>query len=179
MKNLLTIALMLLLFVSCKQETASTEDQTTPQQETVNATTATATETPTEVVTKTEDYIASVKALKAAYQKELDTGIGMLQASIKYNQATNDMMEVVYKKVLSETAPDDKKALEAEQKTWLKNREAAFNEEMKKGEAIYKETGVFPELEKMTAYGESADYNYNRIIALSEGEVIDHSSEEE
>lgn len=179
MRNLLTVALMLLLFISCKQEVVS-GDENVSQQETVSPQTQTEVpvETPAEVVTS-DDYISSVKALKAAYQKELDTGVGMLQASIKYHQTTNDMMEVVYKKVLSETADGDKKALEAEQKLWLKNKETAFNNEMKKGEAIYEETGVFPELEKMVAYNEAADYNYNRIIALSEGEMVDHSSEEQ
>ena len=54
-----------------------------------------------------------------------------------------------------------------EQKEWLASRKKEFDLEYKKGEKIFNETGIFPQLEEMVAYGVSSDLNYERAVSLS------------
>ncbi|MGB0863241.1 MAG: hypothetical protein ACPG19_03075 [Saprospiraceae bacterium] len=150
MKNTLLIALGLILFIACNQ--AVTEENVVEEKK----------------VAVIQDYTTNLETLKADYQRKLDTGVGMLGTSIEYSAAIDSMVILLYTDLSQITPKNEASDLAKDQKRWFTARENAFQEEWKKGKAIEEETGIFPQLEEMVAYGVAFDVSYKKAIELNE-----------
>jgi PBP1b-binding outer membrane lipoprotein LpoB len=155
MKTIITYFGIVLLLVSCNQGVDSTKESDNQETEENSSTDL------------NQDYEATLNTVKTEYQKKLDTGVQMLKTTKDYNKMVDSLMTLAYTAVLYRTIEDEKTVLIEEHQDWLEVKEKAFNFEYAKGEKIYKETGIFPEIEEMVAFGTSADLNYERAVSLA------------
>jgi hypothetical protein len=155
MKTLITYFGIVLLLISCNQGVDNTEQSDNQKIEEDNSTDL------------SQDYEETLNTVKAEYQKKLDTGVQMLKTTKDYNYMTDSLMNLAYIAVLYKTIEDEKNSVIYEHQDWLTVKEKEFDAEYEKGEKIFKETGIFPQIEEMVAYGVSADLNYERAVLLS------------
>jgi hypothetical protein len=157
MKNTLLIAFGLILFIACNQAVEEENQVSEDVSEVVE----------NKKVAVIQDYTTNLKTLKADYQKKLDTGIGMLETSIEYSAAIDSLVVLIYSDLLAIRPKSEQSLLAKDQKKWFTARENAFQEEWKKGKAIQEETGIFPQIEEMVAYGAAFDVSYEKAIELN------------
>lgn len=166
MKNILLMTLGLLLIIGCNTKTTNEEVKTEDVVEIIEDKVPEneLEETP-KVIPK--DFQKDLEELKEAYQKKLDTGYGMVKTSIEYSVAIDSIVVLLYSNLSGVVAKSELEELSKDQKGWFTQRENAFQEEWKKGEAIQAETGIFPEIEQMTAYGAAFDVSYEKALELN------------
>jgi hypothetical protein len=166
MKNILLMTLGLFLIIGCNTKTTNEEVKTEDVVEIIEDKVPEneLEETP-KVIPK--DFQKDLEELKEAYQKKLDTGYGMVKTSIEYSVAIDSIVVLLYSNLSGVVAKSELEELSKDQKGWFTQRENAFQEEWKKGEAIQAETGIFPEIEQMTAYGAAFDVSYEKALELN------------
>ena len=166
MKNIFLMALGLLLIIGCNTKTTNEEVKTDDLVEVVED--KAPENEPEETLKATpKDFQKDLEELKEAYQKKLDTGYGMVKTSIEYSVAIDSIVVLLYSNLSGVVAKSELEELSKDQKGWFTQRENAFQEEWKKGEAIQAETGIFPEIEQMTAYGDAFDVSYEKALELN------------
>lgn len=111
---------------------------------------------------QTEDDIT---LLKNNYQKCLDKGEAMHVCSYNFYDASDVLLNEVYKKLYAQQNDVQKKELKREQKRWLSERDIAF----KKNYSNAKKDNYFEEGSKdfrMVVIGENANFVLERVQVL-------------
>lgn len=106
--------------------------------------------------------------LKVEYQKKLDTGVGMLKTDKEFNRSTDSVLNLIIAQFEHVSRRYWHTILKPELKLWNRNRKQKLDSIWSDGEIIFKETGIWPELEQEIWYGTSADYNYQKAIELNQ-----------
>ncbi|TBW29968.1 hypothetical protein [Gramella sp. KN1008] len=111
-------------------------------------------------------YQPVLDSLQISFQEKLDTGEGMLQASREYRLQTDSLLSVVYSQIL-DVQDLNLDSLKLTQKKFLLKKQTKEDSIWKEVDAVFSETGITPQLERMAAYEFIGDMNLKRASQLN------------
>ena len=112
------------------------------------------------------DFKTKLDSLKIDYQKNLDTGERMLQTSRKYRLQSDSILELIFNETVK-LKNINSDSLKISQKKFISKRKAIEDSLWKEVDSIFDETGMSPELERMTSYGYIGSMNMERARELN------------
>ncbi|TRO66795.1 hypothetical protein [Christiangramia sabulilitoris] len=115
---------------------------------------------------KKVDFQPILDSLENDVQKNLDTGERMLHTSRKYRLESDSLLNVIYSETLK-LRNINSDSLESSQEEFLSKRKKIEDSLWKQVDSIYEETGISPELERMTSYGYVGAINMERASELN------------
>ncbi|WP_424493275.1 hypothetical protein [Salinimicrobium sp. GXAS 041] len=112
------------------------------------------------------DFQPVLDSIENDFQKNLDTGVGMLQTSRNYRLVSDSLLNVIYDRT-QELENIRLDSLRRSQEKFLSNRKKTEDSLWKEVEAISAKQGISPELDRMLAYGHVGNMNIERAYELN------------